>query len=485
MNNVSKFFIFFVFCIGVMATAQSQKTILNGSVFLHQKGLKKVWVSNGDTIVKTDKKGRFSIPITKGQVVFPILPSGYAYSNAKKWWYHTTEDAGKAVSFSLQKITVKKKFKFLAIGDVQVGDTKELLYATQSVLAELLNRQDYDFSIYLGDLVNDAPNLFAPLKSLIDDIPKPSWVVYGNHDRNFKAKQNGQFDFFRKKFGPENHAFFKNEVLFVSLNSITPVGKYGYQNQYPPNQLRFFKQLLQIVPKNQQIVISQHVPLVAMKNQKELMTLLAPYKKILVLSGHTHTVFQNKIEMPSGNVIHELTAGAVSGNWWTGQKKWEGVPLSLMSCGTPRGYFEINFDRDDYKIQFKGVNLPKSKQFTFWAGDYNAEPIASLNENHDVYLNVFSGSNQTTVTIKLEDEQVVVLEKVSKMDPFVNYIKKMQRQKMSPDANSKAAPYLRTKSHHLWTGKLPVLERGFHNLEVIIKDPKFTTIKERIWVYKE
>ncbi|MDO6802806.1 calcineurin-like phosphoesterase C-terminal domain-containing protein [Wenyingzhuangia sp. 1_MG-2023] len=485
MNILHKWIFLFGFCLGLVSNAQSKYTLIKGTVHAKNRFLKKVLVSNGDTIVQTDKKGRFEIPVKKGQVVFPIIPTNYTHSNAKKWWYHSLEDINKEPVFTLKKVKTKKEFKFLAIGDVQVGDDKELLYATKSVLTELLNRNDYDFSLYLGDLVNDAPELFVPLKKLIEDIPKPSWVVYGNHDRNFNAEQNQQFDFFRKHFGPETYAFFKNDILFVSLNSITHAGKYGYKNQYPPNQIRFLSQLLQQIPKDQQVIISQHVPFVAMKNKEELIKLLNPFKKVLFLSGHTHTVFQNEIIMPSGHVIHELTAGAASGNWWTGQKKWEGIPLSLMSCGTPRGYFEINFKNKDYKIQYKGINLPASKQFSYWVGDYNSEPISVLDKTNNIYINVFSGSYKTKVSLKLTDNTAISMTKERLVDPYINYIKKSQKENKSPDKNSKASPYLRTKSNHIWKGTFPKLNKGYHKVDILIEDPYFSSIKESIWVFKK
>lgn len=126
------------------------------------------------------------------------------------------------------------------------------------------------------------------------------------------------------------YAFYKNGILFITLNSITPKGSYGYDETYPNNQLRFISQLLKNVPKSTPIVINQHVPLLFMTNKDSLIQILDSFKKTLLLSGHTHTVFQNYIKTPSGNTIHELTAGASCGNWWRGQKDWEGTPTSLM-----------------------------------------------------------------------------------------------------------------------------------------------------------
>ena len=489
MKSIFKFCFFYCLCISTVSNAQTIHSWANGFVSVHNKSLKNIMVSNGDTIVKTNNKGLFKIPIKERQVIFPILPSGYTYSDKKKWWYNIQNNLDSnsniEVNFRLKKIKGKKEFKFLAIGDIQVGDNQELLQATQSIMKELLNRDDYDFSIYLGDLVNDSPDLFMPLKKLVDDVKQPSWVVYGNHDRNFNTDKINQSNLFREHFGSETYAFFRNNVLFVSLNSITPEGKYGYKGIYQNNQIKFLAQLLNAVKPNQPIVISQHIPLLGMKNKQELLNILNPFKNVLVLSAHTHRVFQNEINMPSGNIIHELNAGAVCGNWWTGQKDWQGIPLSLMSCGTPRGYFEINFNRDNYKIKYKGVDLPSSKQYSVWLGDYNSEPLSPLSESNEFYVNVYSGSEHTNVSVELLNKDIITLEKHRIVDPFVNYIKRSQKEEKSPDRNSKKSPYLRTKSSHIWKGVFPKsLEKGYHKVKITIKDPKFLTIEESFWILK-
>lgn len=496
MVRIFKIFIFCFLSFSFISNAQTKDIWAHGSVYVLSKSLKKhkalkeVFVSNGDTIVRTNKKGEFRIPVKEGQVVFPILPSGYGYANPKKWWFNISNDLAEnsevEIDFSLQKLKEKKAFKFLAIGDIQVGENEELLQATQSILKELINRDDYDFSIYLGDLVNDSPELFLPLKQLIDDVNQPSWVVYGNHDRNFEVEKENQPNLFRENFGSENYAFYRNDVLFVSLNSITPEGKYGYKNNYLPNQLKFLTQLVAKLKPTQPIVISQHIPLVAMQNKDSIIEILNNFKNVLFLTGHTHNVFQNEIKMPSGNTIYELTAGAVCGNWWTGQNDWEGIPVSLMSCGTPKGYFEIDFNNENYKINYKGVNLPSSKQFSIWFGDYDSTPLEPLSDSNEFYINVFSGSNNTQVSVKLSNGDVVYLKRERIVDPFVNYIKKTQKEETAPDKNSEKSAYLRYKSQHIWKGTFSNdLESGYHKIEVLIKSPKTAPIKESSWFYKK
>ncbi|MBR9855611.1 MAG: phosphoesterase [Algicola sp.] len=471
---------------------------VDGKVFLdtnnnkvmdaNEKGIRNIWVSNGDTFVQTDKSGAYSILVRSGQTIFPIIPSKYHYTDQNKWWYTFLDNADSETSFNfgLVKQQTKDQFKLLAVGDIQVGDTTETLQAGNSVLRELVNRDDYDLSIYLGDLVNDVPSLFHPLKAMMRGNNIPMWAVYGNHDRDFSAGMEEQPSAYNQHFGPDTYAFFKNDVLFIALNSIYPVGKFGYKGIYSQQQLGFLKNLLAEVKNDQPIVIAQHIPFVGMENKNEVIQLLDSFKKVLFLSGHTHTVFQNNITTPSGNIIHELTAGAVSGHWWTGQQNWEGIPLSLMHCGTPRGYFEVNFKKGDYTINYKGVGLPKTKQSSVWLGDYNGEPTSFLSKDNSIYINVFVGSDSTSVSVDMNGFTDIKLEKVKEIDPYVAYIKRSQKEGNAPDGLSKKSPYLRKKSDHLWKAQLPIgLKPGIHRLRIKVKDPKIEQFEEIIWFWKK
>ena len=87
---------------------------------------------------------------------------------------------------------------------------------------------------------------------------------------------------------------------------------------------------------------------------------------------------------------------------------------------------------------------------------------------------------------KNNNEEVILLEKERIVDPFVNYIKRTQKEDKAPDKYSKKSPYLRTKSRHVWKGILPeTLEHGYQKLDIQIEDPYFNNIKESVWVFKE
>ena len=88
--------------------------------------------------------------------------------------------------------------KVAFVGDPQVDDSVELGYARNSIYKELRQREDIDFAIILGDLVNDSMDLMGPSKESLDSLPYPWFLIPGNHDfdvyngRKAKVRQPGR-----------------------------------------------------------------------------------------------------------------------------------------------------------------------------------------------------------------------------------------------------------------------------------------------------
>lgn len=498
MKNLFIIFTLLFFCI-----TRAQDITVSGTVFVDanqngvmeasEKKLKNVMVSNGRDLVKTDKKGRYTLQAEKGASLFPVLPAGYAYSNEDQWWFLADPDKTlnkniQGVNFGLVSSPSKKNFKALIIGDIQVEDEAELGYADRSLLAELRNRKDYDFSIFLGDLVNDEPRMFPMVKDLVSDLEKPNWFVYGNHDRNSAREHRYQHLDYNSSFGPSTYAFYRGKVLFVVMNTIEPVGKYGYDGNYSTSDLEFLKNLLERTGNENLLVVSQHIPLGWMKNKQALLDLLQDQKEVLLLSGHSHTVFQTFRKTGAGH-IHELTAGAVSGHWWTGEKDWQGIPLALMQCGTPRGYFEIDFTHKkgetNYQVRYKGVGLAADRQLSIWFGEPGKEISRTLTKDDPkVLLNVFAGSEKTEVKLRVNQGDWQLMTRERSIDPFIYRIKELQDEKLYPDQVSRRSPYLDRPSSHLWAGKVPTdLEEGLNELEVWAKDEHGLDHRESVWFW--
>ena len=452
----------------------SGKVCLNED--LHNKkpgGIADIYLSDGEHLFKTDKAGNYRAKINIGSPFFVILPSGYEMNNTS--WYRSTPKDGEQINFELQKDSVSKNFNFLAIGDVQVGSMEEMNMADVGFFREIANRDDFDFGMYLGDLVNDKTELFQPLRQSIQSSSKPYRVVYGNHDWKHGALHDLQDKPFEKNFGPKNYAFEKGNVLFITLNSIYPVGKYGYKGIYKAETISFVKELLDnVLKKNQLIIINQHIPLRWMKNKNELLELLNIDHEVLVLSGHTHSISRFFYSRKNRSDIQEVVCGAVSGNWWTGQKNWEAMPLALMKDGTPRGYFKISVFNNKYKLAYKAVGLDSKRQMNTWFGSLNNKHIANSIDTTSTkfILNLYAGSNKTKVKIFVKDKFVGNMKKINSVDPYINRIKVLQDEGVYPNKMSQKSPYLNTPSSHIWTMDMSNLNlENFNLLDIEIDDP--------------
>src|SRR5699024_6750848 len=113
-------------------------------------------------------------------IVSVILPNRYTYKESDKWWFNSkllsadelNGDEVENINFGLVKEKAKEKIKVLAVGDIQVGNKEEVDFAGRTIMSELALRDDYDFSIFLGDLVNDEPALFKPVQKMMDGLQK-------------------------------------------------------------------------------------------------------------------------------------------------------------------------------------------------------------------------------------------------------------------------------------------------------------------------
>ena len=356
--------------------------------------------------------------------------------------------------FALLHRPVAKKFSIAAVGDIQVGNHQEISYANQTIMAELSGRSDIDFSIFLGDQLNDNLALQPEIRLMLSTLPYPSWLVLGNHDRN-TDNDHFQDDEFSRNFGASHYAFTYGKVHFIVLNNVFSEGGRTYYGRIPDRQLRFVENSLQYVPKNQLVVICMHIPLAATSNRARLVEILRDRTSVLVLSGHTHTVHRNFL---SPN-IHELTAGAACGNWWVGERDSRGIPHALMQCGSPRNYFTIDFNPDNsYKMNFKGIGLDKNHQMDIWVGgqdsiDQHVDALAALGDKL-IVATIYGASDSTQVSISLDGRELHT-QKSRMMAPGVERVIAMQKALVYPTRFSRRAALRRRPSPHIWTAKIP------------------------------
>lgn len=457
----------------------------NGVFDKGEYGIAGVAVSNGIDIVRTDSKGGYVLNCKLPVSVFPILPSGYRFADKSgkipnsNFRYIVTGESLKEenLNFGLQKTLVKRVFTLAAIGDIQVNDSIELGFAEKSVIKELAADVETDVAITMGDIVNDHPDLFPAVKQLINSCNCPVWTVYGNHDREMNDSSTSDAGYCRF-FGASVYAFNMHDTHFLVLNNMLPKGRYGYEVRLSDEELKFVANDLSMLSQDTRIVIAMHGPLRFTRNKDELLALLKGRPNVLVLSGHTHIV-ERYFHRNGATVIPELGVGASCGTWWTGEKDKYGVPYALMQCGTPRGYYRLNFSEKAYSFTYKVIGDSSGRQMDVWV---NPSLVTSEHQGSDstcILVNVFGGSDSTVVKLELEDGREFSMQKVDVVSPNVAALLSTTSDRLGKRNDKSRIPLRRKNSPHCWQLILPKVVSGEHAITIKAFDSFGFSISEK------
>ena len=352
--------------------------ILRGRVLDHEKGIGNVAVTDGYTIVKTDKDGKYELTAhPSAEFVYISVPSGY-HIPERRWIADFYRPLGHSLDndFKLEKLSVDDlRHNFVVWADTQMiskKDVEQLMSQSVPDLQDLLKSYPKGtlwHGIGCGDLVWDHFELFGDYKEAVDLCGIPFYNVIGNHDMDLDARTDDKSDMtFREHFGPTYYSFNRGEIHYVVLDDVFFIGvdkKYiGYLTEH---QLAWLEQDLATVKHGSTVVVSLHIPTNTgaarrdkkeeefggtVSNRKQLYKLLAHYK-VHLMSGHTH--FNDNWE--EGDMM-EHNHGTVCGAWWTGP---------ICGDGTPSGYGVYEVDGAEIKWYYKSTGMDRNKQLRIYA----------------------------------------------------------------------------------------------------------------------
>ncbi|MEH0154469.1 calcineurin-like phosphoesterase family protein [Limibacter armeniacum] len=481
----------------------------NGFYDKEEKGVAGVSVSNGTEVVVTDSNGDYKIPVSAYQTVFVIKPSGYQLPmdefGISKGYYHyypegtppmdgpgiaPTGKLPKQLDFGLYKVEEKTTFKIALWGDTQAGGEVDWNHINKLVAEEIIKDGGVDFSVLLGDITHDNVNIFSAAKQTLKICKMPMHVVPGNHDRDYDVLATDpalDMTSFKNAFGPSHYAFNYGKVHFIVLNDIVTVtsdlittNTHGdYEEKLSKEQLDFVKNDLAFVPKDRLVVFCQHAPLADISNYQELQQLLADRQNLLAISGHNHWLHQEYLSVSEDNVMHEIIAGATCGSIWTGALDWEGIPLSVMSDGVPKGYAYLMVDGTDYKLQYKASKMPVDKQMQIWIYEKNKWDWGmSVPENlteRSIVANVFTGSDSTMVTMRIDEGEWQPMDKKLIPDPYLIRWRYLESKGVGVSDMTNTLNFSPVQENpHIWVGSYPeTLSTGVHKVEIKTQDPIF------------
>lgn len=414
----------------------------------------------------------------------------------------------KRINFPLIKNECNDKFSVAIAGDPQPYSNIEVGYVRDTIAKELADRKDIEAIIVEGDVMGDDMGLLPRFLNNLSAANALQYLVVGNHDIDFDADTDADSsDTFRNIWGPNYYSFTIGKVHFVTLDNTTypcsatdPDGKADdrwsfcdtgktYNGRIPEMQLQWLENDLKYIPEDYLIVISYHIPTVSFidqeaykhseDNAKRLYEILGyelengewtQGRPALALSGHTHTNEQlrpgelyegwtktsHNFPMPFPQII----AGAVAGSWWSGDFNDGQIPESYQRLGSPKGYYLLSFDGNQYVDEFKASGKPIEQQMSLsfnspdfrdwfsvlsnWHFDTSETkseipPVSSnnLGDNKmlrpsdlaetNLIINVWNGSRDSEVWVQFDNLDPVLAERTQKgegegmletLDPF-------------------------------------------------------------------
>ncbi|UCG33399.1 MAG: calcineurin-like phosphoesterase family protein [Phycisphaerales bacterium] len=444
-----------------------------------ESGLPGVGVSNGRDVVRTDAEGRYRLPLTDDTVIFVIKPAGWMTpldeDNAPRFYY-VHKPAGSprltypgvaptgplpdSVDFPLVRNHEPERFRVILFGDTQPDSQQDIHYLAHDIIEELVG-VDAAFGISLGDLVNNDLSLLEPLIETIGVLGLPWHYVLGNHDKNQDSLDDRySSETFQRFFGPPHYAFDYGQVHFVVLDDVVwekpePDKRRSYHAGLGRKQLEFIRNDLALVPAEKLIVLAMHIPLIEVEDRAELFRILQERPYTLSLSAHYHFQAHMFLDSDDGwnapNPHHHLIHATACGSWWTGAPDELGIPHTIMRDGAPNGYSFITFDRNRYDIVFKAARRPADYQMNIYAPE---EVAQSQTAQCEVLVNVFAGSDRSTVEMRLGDRgHWITMKRTERLDPSYAQLQAMESKLESPPWEK--LPRRTRDCHHLWHGQLP------------------------------
>lgn len=441
--------LFFVFT----GTINSQSAkIVKGKVSSKGSPVAFVQVTDGKSIVLTDKKGNFSMEVAPGSAfVYYSLPAGYnsPIENGIPVFYQKIDSSNQNQKVNFELIQSKQeqtKHAFIVWADPQVQtigefDQLELVVNDVNKTLTALAPEIPVHALCAGDIVFDRLHFFDKYKQLISTLNVPFYQSIGNHDLDYNNRSDGFSDSsYQNAFGPSHYSFNVGKIHYVVLKNVF---YYGMSRRYigyvDENQLQWLTQDLRGVNPGSTVVLTLHIPTVygeseksgsfsdemsnSLLNREALYQLLKPFNTH-ILAGHSHTQWHTQV-MPG---ISEHVHAAASGAWWK---------ADICTDGSPKSYMVYQVDGNQLSWYLKGVQKDKNDQFKLYrrgADRQNPDCIVANVYNYDINWKVMWYEN---------NEFKGEMERYWGTDPDAALI-------FHPDKNKKHAWIKAAQTHHLF-----------------------------------
>lgn len=153
----------------------------------------------------------------------------------------------------------------------------------------------------------------------------------------------------------------------------------------------------------------------------------------------------------------------------------KGVPISMMSDGTPKGYSFITFEGNRYTIDYKVAGKPADHQIGIYAPRVTA---AGIRGSISIYANFYIGSEHDQVMLRFGDGQWKPMKRIEEFDP--TFVAERVAWDMSDELIEGRKPGNPAISSHLWRYNIrnSNLKKGTYEFEVKATDMYGRTFTE-------
>src|SRR5690606_37083893 len=188
----------------------------------------------------------------------------------------------------------------LVFADPQVKSEADIDYYARDIVDPLraVGAQGADLGISLGDIVDDAVDLYPGINAVTTRLGLPWLHVPGNHDLDpDAAADEGSLSAFGARYGPDTLAWEDGAAVFLLLDDVVrlPGQRPGYVGGLREDQFAFLEAWLPTLPRDRLLVLGVHIPLFdtaapgrpetfRRADRERLFALLADVPKLLVLS---------------------------------------------------------------------------------------------------------------------------------------------------------------------------------------------------------
>ncbi|HEX5135729.1 MAG TPA: calcineurin-like phosphoesterase family protein [Planctomycetota bacterium] len=320
-----------------------RQVVAKGRVRAGGRGLPGVAVTDGLSVARADGEGWFEIPSdARREFLSVTVPAGYGLSGSVR---RLTD---RPVVFDLEPAREPDgRHAFLVLADPQPSNVAQAAMFREMVpdMAATVRPLGVPaFAMVVGDVVGDAPDLYAAHAESVKGIGAPALHLAGNHDDARRMR----------RFGPERYSFDRGAVHYVVLDNVRRrIG--GYEGRIGREQLSWLAADLACVERGRPVVLFAHIPLLGTLHERQgispqpwnctadraaLARLLEPYRTHFV-SGHMH-----EHEHARAGAVREHVCAAVCGAWWNG-------PVNLD--GTPNGYSVFEVSGESFRWHHKAA----------------------------------------------------------------------------------------------------------------------------------